>query len=61
LPTAILASGFIEVIDYRKNQKDVVVCPHCGVQLFGVESTLVHNDDKKDSEPIDDPPAPHVK
>ena len=56
LPTAILASGFIEVIDFRKNQKDVVVCPHCGMQLFGVESTLAHHDDKKDSEPSDDPP-----
>lgn len=57
LPTAILASGFIEVIDFRKNQKDVIVCPHCGMPLYGVESTLAHNDDKKDSEPIADPPS----
>jgi len=61
LPTAILASGFIEVIDYRKNQKDVVVCPHCGMPLYGVESTLAHHDDKKDGGAIDDPPAPHAK
>lgn len=61
LPTAILAAGFIEVIDARKNTKDVVVCPHCGMPLYGVESTLAHKDDKKDSELIDDPPASHAK
>ena len=61
LPTAILASGFIEVIDVRKNNKGFVVCPHCGMPLFRVESTSVHGSDKKDSESIDDPPDPPLK
>jgi len=61
LPTAILASGFIEVIDFRKNQNDVIVCPHCGMPLYGVESTSVHDSDKKDCEPIDGPPDPPLK
>jgi voltage-gated potassium channel len=60
LPTAILASGFIEVIDFRKNQNDLVVCPHCGMPLYGVESTLAHHDDKKDNAPNECQP-PHPK
>jgi voltage-gated potassium channel len=61
LPTAILAAGFIEVIDARKSTKDVVICPHCGMPLYGVESTSGHDSDKKDSGPIDDPPDPPSK
>jgi len=61
LPTAILASGFIEVIDFRNSQKDVVICPHCGMPLYGVESASVHDRDKKDSESVDDPPDPPLK
>jgi voltage-gated potassium channel len=45
LPTAILASGFIEVIDIRKSNKEhCVICPHCGMPLYGVESTALHDE-----------------
>jgi voltage-gated potassium channel len=39
LPTAILASGFIEVIDFRKNQEDLICCPHCGMALSRSEQS----------------------
>jgi hypothetical protein len=60
LPAAILASEFIKVSDYRKNTKDVIVCPHCGMPLFGAESPLAHNDDKKDRE-LNECQTPHPK
>jgi len=55
LPTAILASGFIEVIDFRReNTKDMVVCPHCGMPLYKAESSK-NFENTKECRPADQP------
>jgi voltage-gated potassium channel len=55
LPTAILAAGFIEVIDARKNTENMTVCPHCGVPLNPLKSNTNHKNDKKNNDGAKEP------